>query len=134
MLNEDKLQKLMNTNKTAQFTFNLDYLLTISDGDTNFMVELMDLFLIQTPPQINLILNAIKINDYVTVANICHKIKPTFLVFGFTYAKFFFTTLEKNANKNSEQEFIEEKFTAFLPLLNQLYGEIEKSKALILGN
>ncbi len=124
----------METTKTKQFTYNLDYLITISNGDTNFMVELLDLFLIQTPPQINLILNAIKNNDFETVANICHKIKPNFLIFGFSYAKLFFTTIENNAKIKSEQEFIEVKFLAFLPLLNQLYSEIENSKLLILAN
>ncbi len=112
-----------------QFTFNLDYLTTISDNDTSFMVDLMDLFLTQTPLEINLILEAIKTKDYINIYKYCHKIKPTFLMFGFTYANKLFIDLEFDAKQQIDILCIKEKFIAFLPFLDKLYIEIQNSKA-----
>ncbi len=119
----------MQTCIKPKFTFSLDYLANISDNDTDFMIDLMDLFLIQTPLEINLILEAIKVTDYANIYKYCHKIKPTFLMFGFAYANNLFNVLENDAKQQIDIFCIKEKFIAFLPLLNQLYIEIQNSKA-----
>ena len=119
----------MQTGIKSKFTFSLDYLTSISDNDIGFMVNLMELFLKQTPVEINLILEAIKLEDYANIYKYCHKIKPTFLMFGFAYANNLFIILENDAKQQIDIFCIKEKFIAFLPLLDQLYIEIQNSKA-----
>lgn len=120
--------------KPIEFAFSLDYISTISEGDKDFMIELMDMFLEQTPPQINLILTAIQQTDFETIANTAHKIKPSFGMFGFNDARHFFASIETEAKQKIDINALEKQINTFLPLLNLLYTKIEESKSALLVN
>ncbi|TAE36233.1 MAG: Hpt domain-containing protein [Sphingobacteriales bacterium] len=118
----------MDTNLQPEFTFNLDYLATIADGDKEFMDEMMDMFLSQTPPQITSITNAITQNNYDHIAQIAHKIKPTFAMFGLNSLKESFGELENDAKAAVDMKEIEKKLQRILPVLEMLYTRLRLEK------
>ncbi|MFM6954120.1 MAG: Hpt domain-containing protein [Sphingobacteriaceae bacterium] len=67
---------------TAGNTLSLAYLQDIADGNAEFMIEMMDIFLKQTPEYLVQIEQALVLEDWQTVAEIAHKIRPTFAFIG----------------------------------------------------
>ena len=64
--------------KFNKSSLNLAYLQDIADGNAEFMIEMMDIFLKQTPAYLAEIDQALRVEDWRSVAEISHKIRPTF--------------------------------------------------------
>lgn len=116
----------IDTNLLPQF--NLDYLENIAGGDKEFMGEMIDMFICQTPPQIESLKIAIDNNDYIQIAHIAHKIKPTFTMFGLDGLKVSFGDIENCAQSKEINCNIEQKLNAILPVLELLYARLEIEK------
>ena len=61
---------------------NLSFLDEISDGSTEFMIETIDMFLVNTPGALQTIIEAINDKDWPTVNIAAHKLKPNLGFFG----------------------------------------------------
>ena len=61
---------------------NLSFLDEISDGSTEFMIETIDMFLVNTPVALQTISEAINDKDWPTVNIAAHKLKPNLGFFG----------------------------------------------------
>lgn len=61
---------------------NLSYLEEITDGDPEVMIEMIQLFLEQTPPQLENIRKSIEEGDHKVARTDAHRIKPTFQYVG----------------------------------------------------
>jgi len=116
----------IDTNLLLQF--NLDYLENIAGGDKEFMGEMIDMFIRQTPPQIESLKIAIDNNDYIQIAHIAHKIKPTFTMYGLGSLKISFGEIETCAQSKEINCNIEQKLNAVLPVLELLYARLEIEK------
>ncbi|TAF44886.1 MAG: Hpt domain-containing protein [Sphingobacteriales bacterium] len=116
----------MNDNLLPEF--NLEYLATIADGDKEFMDEMIDMFLSQTPPQITSIQKAIVEKNYQHISQIAHKIKPTFTMFGLHSIKDSFTKIENYAQSGTQIKEIEKKLLSILPVLDFLYTRLRYEK------
>ena len=68
--------------KFNKHSLSLAYLQDIADGNAEFMIEMMDIFLKQTPAYLAEIEQALLVEDWRTVAEISHKIRPTFAFIG----------------------------------------------------
>jgi HPt (histidine-containing phosphotransfer) domain-containing protein len=68
--------------KFNKHSLSLAYLQDIADGNAEFMIEMMDIFLKQTPAYLAEIDQALLVEDWRTVAEISHKIRPTFACIG----------------------------------------------------
>lgn len=61
---------------------NLDYLSRTTRGNTALMMEMISLYIEQTPPYIKAIKNGLKIKDWDVVRAVAHKMIPTFSIVG----------------------------------------------------
>lgn len=71
----------MNTQSSEQ-DFDLSFLEEIADGNKEFLVESIDMFLVQTPEIFGQISRAIASKDWTTTASLAHKVKSNLGFFG----------------------------------------------------
>ncbi len=118
----------MSENISINFKPNYDYFLDAGDGDISFLVEILDLFLMQTPEQLILIEHSIKIQDWSAIKDVAHKIKATFRMLGLTEIANIWNSIEKNASEIQNQSFIQKEFTIISPLVEKLITIIKKDR------
>ena len=63
--------------KDNEELYNLDHILTLGNGDVQFVQKMISLFIEHTPASIKQIRNAYKNKDFNTLSWIAHKIKPS---------------------------------------------------------
>ena len=66
----------------AEKQIDMHYLLDLSNGDMDFVVEVMDTFLAQTPISLKNLSLSVQQKDWEQVSKIVHKLKPNFAVLG----------------------------------------------------
>lgn len=118
----------MSENISINFKPNYDYFLDAGDGDISFLVEILDLFLMQTPEQLTLIEHSIKIQDWSAIKDVAHKIKATFRMLGLTEIANIWNSIEKNASEIQNQSFIQKEFKIISPLVEKLITIIKKDR------
>lgn len=94
----------------------LSYLRAIASDSNEFMIEMIDLFLEQTPDYFNQLQQAVGEKNWKDVAALAHKIKPTLAFMGFNAAKEDIEVIEKKARALDNVEAIPE-------LLDQLRAD-----------
>jgi HPt (histidine-containing phosphotransfer) domain-containing protein len=87
-------------------SLNLAYLQDIADGNAEFMIEMIDIFLKQTPAYLAEIDEALHVEDWRTVAEISHKIRPTFAFIGADDTKDEMAKIETIARSGKDLEQI----------------------------
>jgi len=73
--------------KKNKVLIDLTYLQEVASDNTDFMVEMIDIFLAQTPDYISILQDAIASEDLPKIAEMAHKIKPTLAFMGANEAK-----------------------------------------------
>lgn len=111
----------------------LDRLLDVTGGDQAFSLELVDLFLTQTPIHIDQIRQAVSANDTLTIGRVLHTQKATLGLFGLSDASQQGQTLESLLTANTPLpeivtllEHYLRALEAALPELRQLTSELMK--------
>lgn len=111
----------------------IDSLLNVAGGDREFAIELVDLFLAQTPLQIDQIRQAVAANDPLTISRVLHTQKATIGLFGLLEESRQIQTLENMlAAKTALPDIVPllERYLmaleAALPLIGQLTGGLMK--------
>ena len=87
-------------------SLSLAYLQDIADGNAEFMIEMMDIFLKQTPAYLAEIDQALLVEDWRAVAEISHKIRPTFAFIGADETKDEMAKIETIARSGRDLEQI----------------------------
>ncbi len=90
--------------------FDLSFLLEIADGSTEFLVESIDMFLVQTPELMWAIYNAMQAQDRALVASSAHKLKPNLGFFGMHIAQSMMQEIEAMGKAGEDMAAIEAKF------------------------
>jgi len=89
---------------------NLSYLKEISNGDNNFMIELIDMFFVQIPEYQLLLQELYDKKDWVQLGKTAHKAKSSILMMGIEELAVMLKDLEENAkdgtNINEYSEII----------------------------
>ncbi len=83
------------------YRIDLTYLTEITAGDNDVMAEMIELFLAETPKQIELLKEYHEKEDWPQVGAEAHKLKPTFLYVGLSELNELTLQLEQRA-KNKE--------------------------------
>ena len=99
----------MNTQSSEQ-DFDLSFLEEIADGNKEFLIESIDMFLIQTPEIFNNLSNSIASNDWVTTAALAHKVKSNLGFFGMDRIKNEMQEIEINAKAGGTDPDLAAKF------------------------
>jgi HPt (histidine-containing phosphotransfer) domain-containing protein len=84
----------------------LSYLREVASGNTEFMIEMIDLFVAQTPEYINQLTKAIDQKDWVKMAELSHKIKPTMSFMGVESARETLGEIELKSRNQTDYEWI----------------------------
>ncbi len=99
----------MHTTKTVpDFEIDLSYLEEIANGNTDFIIEMIDLFLQQAPESLALISDKINKKEFNAVGNTAHKLKPTFAMIGVLAGRELAERIEKSSRGAYELELLPE--------------------------
>jgi HPt (histidine-containing phosphotransfer) domain-containing protein len=116
-------------NRKVMAKIDLSYLKDITDGNTEIMLEMVDLILEQTPVHIQELLNHLENKDWKKLGAEAHKVKPLFSYVGLTDLKELSQQIEDSGKKekNLDQlpELIDELKTEFNDVKQQLVEERE---------
>ncbi|HEX8576922.1 MAG TPA: ATP-binding protein, partial [Flavobacterium sp.] len=80
----EAINSVLNTGKQGpvkQRKLDFSYLNEMSDGDENFINEIVDMFISKTPTEIHLLMKAFRDNDYDTAGKVAHNMKSSLLMF-----------------------------------------------------
>ncbi|RYD79085.1 MAG: Hpt domain-containing protein [Sphingobacteriales bacterium] len=111
----------------------LSYLTEMVGHDPEFMIEVFETFIEQTPFYIAELEDALSIKNWKWVADCAHKIKPTFSYVGRSDVKDFVQAIETSARKEENLESIAEKVADLRLLLDIIYAQIERAIAEVRG-
>lgn len=103
----------------------LTYLMDLSSGNTQLIREILELFIKQTPPDIELLASYIAAKDWEGAYKQAHHIKPTLAYVGANHMRQEFQEIEDDAKHRQNVDAIAAKLTALLPRLDVLYGELK---------
>ncbi len=123
-----------NTNqKEPEFKIDMSYLRDVSSGSNEFMIEMIELFLEQTPAYFEQLNTFIAEENWSRVAEIAHKIKPTLAFMGADAAKERMAEIESKARNLTNTDSIAPAFKSLYVFSEVLYvklGEVKKELAL----
>jgi HPt (histidine-containing phosphotransfer) domain-containing protein len=114
--------------KKSAIDIDLSYLSDVASGSTEFMIDMINIFLEQTPDYIFQLGVAIKEKDWPLVANVAHKIKPTLAFMGVADARDDMEDIEESARSLKNLEAIEDKFNALQAICGNLFSRLEELK------
>ncbi len=108
----------------------LSYLEDLSGGNHDFMREIIDMFVMQTPGDLQQLEAFIDQRDWQQAANHAHRIKPTLNYVGANALREELQQLEKNAREENEVNQIKVHFARLRPRFDALIsvlGQISKT-------
>src|SRR5690606_17026095 len=107
----------------------LSYLRDMSGDSAEFIIEMIDMFKIQTPLYISDLGKAIADQDWPRASNCAHKIKPTFAYVGREDAKDHMQMMENNARDLKNIEQLPAAFQEISSFVEILYAQLDDAKA-----
>lgn len=116
-------------NKSADFNLDLSYLQDVANGSNEFMIEMIQLFLDQTPGYFEQLDQLIKDLNWPLVAEISHKIKPTLTFMGIESARANMAEIEQNARNLENLETIPPAFKLLKDMSVELFLKLAQIKS-----
>ncbi|MGK6349703.1 Hpt domain-containing protein [Parapedobacter sp. DT-150] len=110
---------------------NMSYLEDLSGGNTQLIREILELFIKQTPADVDLLASHIEQGDWESVYKQAHHIKPTFAYVGANDMRGALQEIESLAKNRQDLDLIPAKFSALTPQLQVLYSELRAYLLLI---
>lgn len=107
----------------------LSYLNEIAGGDAEFMIDMIDIFMEQTPIYTAQLQTALEQQDWKTVGDVAHKIKPTLAFMGASQAKEQMALIESRARTETDIENIKSDFNEVKRVCERLYEGLIKVKS-----
>lgn len=116
-----------------QIIIDLSYLKEVASGNIEFMVEMIDIFLDQTPGYLSNLNEAIENKNWQKIAESAHKIKPTLGFMGIESAKETMAEIELNARKQEDFENIVLKYNQMQDVFKTIFVKLEEKKQELLA-
>lgn len=110
------------------FEIDMSYLNDIAGGSEEFMIEMIDIFIEQTPLYFEQLEDAVNSRDWKAVGDVAHKIKPTLAFMGIEEAKEIMGDIERKARINDNVSEIPAMFADIKDRCQDLYQSLEKIK------
>lgn len=117
---------IMSKETNNNFEVDLSYLNDIADGNAEFIIDMIDIFIEQTPVYFEQLATAIKEKDWTATAAVAHKIKPTLAFIGVEAARQRMAEIERKARDLDHPEEIEEQFNYLNNVFDGLYDDLRK--------
>ncbi|WP_423146340.1 Hpt domain-containing protein [Rubrolithibacter danxiaensis] len=115
-------------NNSQEIEIDLSYLNEIACGSVEFMIDMINIFLEQTPLYMEQLIAAVNQQDWKTVGDVAHKIKPTLAFMGVNSAKDTMAEIERKARALSSLETIAEEVEGIGAVISNLYSRLEQTK------
>lgn len=106
----------------------LTYLREVASGNTEFMIEMIDIFLEQTPTFVDDLTKAIEVKDWKKMSELSHKIKPTLAFIGVDSGRQVMEEIEKDARNQVDYDEIVEKFNLMKVVFKTIFENLEIKK------
>lgn len=119
---------MINPVKNTQ-PLDLSYLKDMSGDSADFMIEMVDAFLKQTPIYMQELEKAILAKDWKAASEFAHKIKPTFYYVGREDARDHMQEMERNTRELKDIEFVPAAFEEVKKFVTVLYQQLEEARA-----
>ncbi len=116
-------------NNSADFNLDLSYLQDVANGSNEFMIQMIDLFLNQTPGYFEQLDQLIKDLNWPAVADISHKIKPTLTFMGIESASASMAEIEQNSRNLKNLETIPPAFKLLKDMSVELFIKLAQIKS-----
>jgi HPt (histidine-containing phosphotransfer) domain-containing protein len=111
-----------------EIVIDLSYLEEVSGGNNEFIIEMIDLFLAQTPGHIDELLTAVSAKDWKKIAELAHKVKPTLAFMGVESVKEVMAEIESNGRNEENYEDIVVKINQLQEVFTTIYAKLEIKK------
>nr|WP_294899369.1 Hpt domain-containing protein [uncultured Pedobacter sp.] len=119
-------------NEEKKTLIDLSYLQEVSSDNSDFMVEMIDIFLAQTPEYMSVLSNAIDDANWAKIAEMAHKIKPTLAFMGANEAKETMASIESRGRGREDYTGIVADFKNLKEDFDQIFTGLEgKRKELL---
>ncbi|MEZ2414573.1 Hpt domain-containing protein [Muriicola sp. E247] len=106
--------------------YSLDKLNEMADGDNDFVLSVITVFLEEVPQDLEDLEKAIDEGDYENVYQLAHKIKPNVDILGMEQTRAIALEIETLGKDVKNKDLIEEKFPALKKDIHQVIGELRK--------
>ena len=116
-----------------EVVIDLSYLREVASDNTEFMIEMIDIFLAQTPGYIDQLTAAIDQKDWSKMAELSHKIKPTMSFMGVESAKDTLGEIEYKSRKQVDYEWIVEENDKLKKVFKIMLVKLEEKKKELLA-
>jgi HPt (histidine-containing phosphotransfer) domain-containing protein len=103
----------------------MNYLSELSAGNTNFELEMIQLFLKQIPDELQNIEHAIEFNDIQKLRDLCHKVKSSFDIFGLQKASDLLGQLSIDTVNGKDKTELFKQLNHMRSKLDAFYPELE---------
>jgi HPt (histidine-containing phosphotransfer) domain-containing protein len=110
---------------SSSVKIDLSYLEDIAGGSNEFIIEMIDMFLEQTPAYCNDIKQAILDKDWKKVSDVAHKVKPTLAFMGSNSAKETMAGIEMDSRNLVNLDKIGDTFDQLHFLCLQLFADLK---------
>lgn len=114
------------TNKGYEAEVDLSYLRDIASGSAEFMIEMIDMFLDQTPVYFDQLEAAIAEKNWKVVGDVAHKIKPTLAFMGVSSGKQAIEAIEHDARALNNVEDIGGRFAEVKRNCSNLFLKLQQ--------
>ena len=106
--------------------YNLAKVYAISENDTDFVMDIVTLFVVEVPQDLLEIKNGIKEKDYKKAYSFAHKIKPTLDLLGMTVAHEEIVFIEDWSKKEGKKKEVIETYKSTESRIEKAIKEIRK--------
>lgn len=103
----------------------LSYLENMSGGDNTMIIEMIELFLKETPQHLDNLKNANDTQEWTKVASEAHKVKPIMLYVGLSDLNLVCKKLEDNAKGDQDTEISNDLIDQLVNGYQEITGDLE---------
>jgi len=120
-----KMQETKESTAAKDKNIDLSYLKQLSNGSSEFINQMITIFLEQTPKAIQTMEQAVEKGDWMALRAAAHKMKPSFGFMGIKSLKELIVQLEAEAEKGSNPEGMKDKIATIKTVCEQAIQELE---------
>lgn len=117
-------RELNKINQSNEKLINLDYLNEISEGDQDFIREMISLFIVNTPISLEEIRHSFEKNDFVKLKSEIHKLKSSFNLLGIEQVSQCIISIEKELERGGNNEKLKKQLNEFDELSHESLDEV----------
>ena len=113
--------------KPTKTLIDLSYLQEVASDNTAFIIEMIDIFLEQTPDYVAILKQAVDEKNWSKIAEMAHKIKPTLAFMGANEGQITMASIEDRARLQEDYDGIKSDLDVLSSDFKQMFvGWIEK--------